>query len=312
MKKDQLHQLLRSIPQPDTPEGNARIRELLLANGVDTTSLYQSMEMSSLFVDAHMDISFPGDVISPHDHNFHEMVYCLSGGVDYLIGGQQYHLQRGDILCVPAGMTHAPLIPQQLTEPYRRYVLWISQEYFQILNSMFLGDSLHTRDLPRLIRASGSSGEFLSQYFRRCVQECEQKQYRYDGVVFGIVTELVVQLARLLRTEQSAPAGKPGLLEQIISHVDAHLAERITVADVAARFWVSQSTVSQLFRKKMGTSFYRYVTQRRLLESKLLIKSGVPMEQVSVAVGFQDYSTFYRAFKSEFNISPTQYRKQIN
>ena len=270
------------------------------------------MEMSSRFVDAHMDISFPGDVISPHDHNFHEMVYCLSGGVDYLIGGQQYHLQRGDILCVPAGMTHAPLIPQQLTEPYRRYVLWISQEYFQILNSMFLGDSLHTRDLPRLIRASGSSGEFLSQYFRRCVQECEQKQYRYDGVVFGIVTELAVQLARLLRTEQSAPAGKPGLLEQIISHVDAHLAERITVADVAARFWVSQSTVSQLFRKKMGTSFYRYVTQRRLLESKLLIKSGVPMEQVSVAVGFQDYSTFYRAFKSEFNISPTQYRKQIN
>lgn len=312
MKKDQLYHLMRSIPQPDTPEGSARIRELLLANGVDPSSLYQTLEMSSRFVDAHMDISFPGDRIAPHDHGFHEVVYCLSDGVDYLIGSRQYHLQRGDVLCIPAGMTHAPLIPEQLAEPYRRYVLWISQEYFQLLNSLFLGDSLHTQDLPQLIRTSGTSMDYLSQYFRRCVQECDQKLYRYEAVVFGIVTELAVQLSRMLQAQGADHPEKPELLEQIIHHVEAHLAERITVADVAARFWVSQSTVSQLFRKKMGISFYRYVTRRRLLESKLLIKSGVPMEQVSVAVGFQDYSTFYRAFKSEFGISPTQYRKQID
>ena len=60
----------------------------------------------------------------------------------------------------------------------------------------------------------------------------------------------------------------------------------------------------------MGISFYRYVTQRRLLESKLLIKSGMPMEQVSISVGFQDYSSFYRAFKAEFGQSPAQFRKE--
>ena len=113
-------------------------------------------------------------------------------------------------------------------------VQWISQEYYQLLNPLFLGDSLHTRDLPQLIRTSGTSWEFLSQYFRRCVQECEQKQYRYEAVVFGIVTELAVQLARILRTEQ-----------------------------------------------------------------------------VSIPVGFQDYSTFYRAFKAEFGQSPTQFRKEL-
>jgi len=311
VKKDQLYHLMRSIPQPDTPEGNARIRELLLANGVDPSSLYQTLEMSSRFVDAHMDISFPGDRIAPHDHGFHEVVYCLSDGVDYLIGSREYHLQRGDVLCIPAGMTHAPLIPEQLAEPYRRYVLWISQEYFQLLNSLFLGDSLHTQDLPQLIRTSGTSMDYLSQYFRRCVQECDQKLYRYEAVVFGIVTELAVQLSRMLQVQGADQPEKPELLEQIIHHVEAHLSERITVADVAARFWVSQSTVSQLFRKKMGISFYRYVTRRRLLESKLLIKSGIPMEQVSIAVGFQDYSTFYRAFRSEFGQSPAQFRKEL-
>lgn len=311
MKKDQLHQLLRSIPHPDTPEGSARVRELLLANGVDPASIYQTVEMGSRFVDAHMDTSFPGDTISPHTHTFHEMVYCLSSGVNYLLGPDRVHLQQGDILSIPAGMLHAPLIPEQLSEPYRRYVLWISPEFSSLLATMFPGDGIGDPEHPRIVRTGGTDWEHLGQYFRRCVQECEQRQYRYDAAVYGIATELAVQLSRFFHAQQAEHPDKPELLDQIIHYVEAHLAERITAADIAARFWVSQSTVSQLFRKKMGVSFYRYVTRRRLLESRLLIKSGIPMEQVSISVGFQDYSTFYRAFRAEFGQSPAQYRKEL-
>jgi AraC-like DNA-binding protein len=61
----------------------------------------------------------------------------------------------------------------------------------------------------------------------------------------------------------------------------------------------------------MGISFYRCVTQRRLVESKKLIELGNTMEEISLAVGFQEYSAFYRAFKAEYGISPMQYRKMI-
>lgn len=310
MKKDELHQLLRSIPQPDTPESSARVRELLIANGVDLAELYQNMEMSSRFVDAHLDTNFPGDSIAPHTHPFHEMVYCVSGGVDYLIGSQLHHLQRGDILSIPAGVSHCPMIPEHLAEPYRRYVLWISPEFIQLTSSLFPGETGANWGQPMVIHTTDTSWEYLGQYFRRCVQESSQKQYCWDAAVYAIAMDLTVQLVRLFHEEQASSSSKPELLEQIINYVEAHLSERISVSDVAARFWVSQSTVSQLFRKKMGISFYRYVTQRRLLEAKLLIKTGVPMDQVSIAVGFQDYSTFYRAFKSEFGLSPAQFRKQ--
>jgi AraC-like DNA-binding protein len=94
--------------------------------------------------------------------------------------------------------------------------------------------------------------------------------------------------------------------------VESHLAERITLENTARRFWVSQSTITQTFRERMGVSFYRCVIQRRLIAAKSLIEQGVQLEDVGRQVGFTDYSTFYRAFKKEFGISPRQYRKLQN
>ena len=83
--------------------------------------------------------------------------------------------------------------------------------------------------------------------------------------------------------------------------------EKITLEDTAKHFYVSVSTITQLFRQKMGTSFYRCVTQRRLIAAKVRIGNGESLEDVGRAVGFTDYSSFYRAFKKEYGITPRQY-----
>ena len=62
-----------------------------------------------------------------------------------------------------------------------------------------------------------------------------------------------------------------------------------------------------MFHNEMGVSFYRCLTQLRLIHAKSLIAEGVPMSDVGQQVGFADYSTFYRAFKKEYGISPQQY-----
>ena len=67
--------------------------------------------------------------------------------------------------------------------------------------------------------------------------------------------------------------------------------------------------ITHLFNREMGISFYRCVIQRHLAEGKNLIVRGISMEEVSLGVGFQEYSAFYRAFKAEYGISPMQYRK---
>ena len=113
------------------------------------------------------------------------------------------------------------------------------------------------------------------------------------------------------RTGSNIPdpqAEQQDLLDQMLVFIEGHLAEKITLADTARRFLVSESTVNQLFRRRMKVSFYRFVTQRRLIAARVRLQGGGSAEQAAARTGFGDYSTFYRAFRREYGISPAEYR----
>ena len=104
---------------------------------------------------------------------------------------------------------------------------------------------------------------------------------------------------------------KHALMEQITAFVDDNLTEKLTLKVIATYFNVSVSTVTQLFQKKASTTFHDFVTQRRMEMAGKLIGEDMPLEQVGKAVGYRDHSTFYRAFRRYFEVSPREYRSQI-
>ena len=128
----------------------------------------------------------------------------------------------------------------------------------------------------------------------------------------GNSAQLLVHIARARQELNTVPiSAKGNLLETILDYIQSNLCDKLSVAGTARHFHISQSTLTHLFHQEMGISFYRCVTQRRLAEAKNLIAQGLPMEQIGLRVGFQEYSAFYRAFKAEFGISPMQYRKLL-
>lgn len=104
---------------------------------------------------------------------------------------------------------------------------------------------------------------------------------------------------------------KHALLEQIAAYVDANLTEKLTLKVISAQCGVSVSTVTQLFQKKAATTFHDFLTQRRMEAAGKLIWEGTPLEQVGKQVGYRDHSTFYRAFRRYFRLSPREYRMQL-
>ena len=102
---------------------------------------------------------------------------------------------------------------------------------------------------------------------------------------------------------------KTELLDELLADVSDHLQERITVSDTARRLHVSESTVTHLCSKRLGMSFYRYVTQQRLNRARQLMTESGDLASVAERAGFCDYTAFFRAFKQEYGLSPSEYRK---
>lgn len=302
------HVLTPELERQDPAAYNALLQSL----GYEPGALYQELEMDSKYVDTHQDTSWSNANVSLHSHTFYEVLCCRNTcGAEYLVGSERYRLQKGDIIFISPGVSHRPLLPEHMTEPYRRDVLWLSPEFTEIANHLLADSFTGQHKKTSLLRTAGTRWEYLSDMFRIGVQEAEGGAPGWETAVIGNSMVLITHLARAFFDcrETALTAERPGLLDRAMAFIEDHLSEKITLADVAHHLYVSESTVSQTFRYKMGVSFHQCLTQRRLIEAKQLILRDILLEDVGMAVGFPDYSTFYRAFKKEFGISPRQYRK---
>lgn len=309
MKLSIIRDISKRFAPPTTPEEMQKILETLRSEGIDFQDFYQELEMSEPFVETHRDITYSNAQLNLHSHIFYELLFCCNDcGAEYLVGADRYRLRRGDIVFVPPGISHRPLLPENLSEPYERYVLWLSQEFVDDFIQRFALDSKEI-NYGTLLRTGGTKWELLGELFRRGVWEAENQAPGWQAAVYGNTITLLTLMGRSIRerTASVLKAEKPDLLNAVLAYIEMHLGDKITLEDTAKHFFVSVSTITQLFRQKMGTSFYHCVTQHRLIAAKTMITEGRHLEEVSRMVGFTDYSSFYRAFKKEYGITPRQY-----
>ena len=306
---------LRELSDIVSEKGSARTpkngNERLWAMGVDPNTVYQELEMTSPYVDIHRDSSDSGSHVNLHSHMFYEVIYCCNScGAEYLVGPERYRLQRGDLIFIPPGTSHMPMLPEKMSEPYRRYILWLSPEFMEKYARLLPYPITEKQAQASMLRTGGTQWENLEELFLAGVTEAEQQADGWEAAVIGNTILLLTRIKRATDAQWALrlKAEKPELLTRIMSYVEENYAAPITIGEISRRFFVSSSTVSHLFQQKLGVSFYRYVTQRRLIAAKTLIGRGQSLEAVAAQTGFRDYSGFYRAFRQEYGISPRQYR----
>lgn len=307
-----IREISKRFAPPKTQEELQKIWEELQREGVEFQNFYQELEMSYPMAETHRDETYTNATVTLHSHDFYEMLYCRSSDrVEYLVGTERYRLQPGDIVIVSPGVSHRPMLPEDMSVAYKRDIIWYSRELVQSICQMLPNarQAWPQRD-GVLLRTWGTKWEFLSELFRYGVKEAARGKAEFEGVVLGNTIMILAHISRALQEGvDNMQAEKPELLDRVMAYIEDHLSEKITLEETASAFYVSVSTITQLFRQRMGTSFYRLVTQRRLIAAKTRIGQGENLEDVSRAVGFQDYSSFYRAFKKEYGISPRQFTK---
>lgn len=311
MKLSELKTMTQKIPDLQGEQLQQWLREYLTEIGMDPNAIYQELEMTSRFVDTHRDTSYVNAQLQLHSHTFFELLYCINDcGAEYLVGSERYRIQKGDIIFVPPGISHRPLLPEGMQEPYRRYVLWLSPEFMKQYASLFPYAFTNKQQRASMLRTAGTPWESLGDLFRNGVKEAEQQADGWEAAVIGNTMQLLTQIKRATDAQTARPlkVEQPELLDGITRYVEEHYFQPITIDELSKQFYVSNSTISHLFKQRMGVSFHRYVLQRRLIDAKTRIENGQRLEEVAAQTGFSDYSGFYRSFKHQFGISPRQYR----
>lgn len=247
--------------------------------------------------------------VEVHHHDFYEIYLFLRGTVSYRVEGRIYRLEPGDLMLISPMELHQLMVEDPHT-PYERIVLWIDKSYLESFSPLADLTACFDTASPNhsnLLRLTASQRSDLRLRMEELVRECYQDRYGSALCAQGVFLQLMVQLNRLaigsgyLRSsgEESTP-----LVTQVLGYIAAHYHEPITLDALAARFYVSKYHLSHEFSRVVGTSVYRYITLKRLLIARQLLAEGGSPGSVCTACGFQDYTNFYRAFKTQYGISP--------
>jgi AraC family transcriptional regulator len=99
---------------------------------------------------------------------------------------------------------------------------------------------------------------------------------------------------------------------RIAEFIEAHLADNVPLADLAAVVRLSAFHFSRAFKQSFGMPPFRYVTSRRIERAKaLLADAATSVTQVGIAVGFGDTSAFTTAFRRHTGVTPGVFRRSL-
>ena len=121
--------------------------------------------------------------------------------------------------------------------------------------------------------------------------------------IFGD-SALYATLVDILRT--AAPP--VGCGEDILAYINAHPEESVTAETLGKRFSYHPNYINALVKRASGCSLGAYLRRVKISYAReLLLHGGLSPLEVARALGYYDYSHFYKAFKAEVGLSPTAY-----
>jgi AraC family transcriptional regulator len=101
-------------------------------------------------------------------------------------------------------------------------------------------------------------------------------------------------------------------LRRVLAYVEQHLAEDITVADLADVAYLSIFHFTRAFAATMGVPPHRYVSRRRLESAKTMIATGrASLCEIAFDCRFSSQSSFTRAFRRATGMTPAEYRRTL-
>ena len=233
-----------------------------------------------------------------HAHVHYELYLFWSGDITFLVEGNSYTPTSGDILLFNIGETHKAIINSD--RPYERTVIEMDKALFSAIDTDGRLFSPFTE--KQLGQDNSVAHNALEKSIRndcfKILKNSADKLERLSAIMF-----LLCEIGRV--TDKMQKFKEDTSLEiRIVKYINEHITENISPKDIADKFFISRTYLYSVFLKATGSNIHEYISAKRLILAHELLSNGQRPTDVYSMCGFNEYTTFYRAYKNRFGYSP--------
>lgn len=227
-------------------------------------------------------------------HPYNEILFFIDGGGRLLTEYFEEELRNGTLIIIPKNAYHQIVFSDEPN--YMRLVL----NFPDIEAVPFPQKNI------RLLYPIPRSISFLLERIRAVLESDICKEIT-GTLLYGAFLMLLAetyadspqQLSPKLRRDDD-------FITKCIKYIDDNFTSDLSVEKIAKEMSVSPATIFSGFKKQLGTSIHRYITEKRLIYAHNLITNNNPPTKIYLDCGYRDYASFYRAFVKMFGYPPSQ------
>lgn len=237
-------------------------------------------------------------------HDFPELVYVHSGKIGVTAGEKAYVLGEGMAVLHKAGEFHA-IRAFGGTSP-------------QVTVISFSTEPIISSAVFKLTNKQCSLLEIISEKLSNAVTTVCENQCYFKHNLNDSDSQIVKNLLEvfLLFTDSSqkitpAAAPKDIAFSQIVKYLRDHIQSPLSIEVICKECGFGKTYLKELFKEYTGMGIMHYFLLLKLKKSAEMLKQGVSVGEISDELGFSSQNYFSYAFKKEFSVTPSAYRRSF-
>ncbi|MGN0315879.1 MAG: helix-turn-helix transcriptional regulator [Fusicatenibacter sp.] len=241
------------------------------------------------------NITFPA-----HLQNTAEMLFVQDGDVEVTVQNQSKKIKKNELTLIFPDMVHSYLTRDSSDSILCLFSPSLAKDCFRLL----------TRQQPQYpFFSSYIHGMDLGHAFENMLQYKDKSPSISKAWLNLIVTYLISEAVLIPRDTES----RTDIGYQLISYISTHFQEPLTLNTVAQELHFNKYYISRIFSQKLHCHFNEYLNQLRLNHAaRLLRETDCSITDIWQDAGFESQKTFNRTFLAHYQMTPSQYRKEIS
>lgn len=253
-----------------------------------------------------------GMIVPSHPHiiNCFELTVVVGGKGEIITNEVATPVQSGDVYLSFMGDFHK--IVSDIKDPLKYDFIAFNTADTKLSKELEHVMQNYSSPDKRLVQ-----DEKITYLLGNIIAEINEPEKFSEEILYSMLRQLMIYIIRNYKENSRSVVSFGGITDsealclQIMNYIDTHIYTMNCLSRLSEITGYSYNYMSNIFKKNTSTTLLDYYHSKRMKTAKrLLAENKRTVSEVAELLGYSSIYTFSRAFKKQFGISPSEYRKQ--